>query len=136
MDPRIIDTDTYFNSPRDFLGYRNTGQLDRIRDYLQDAINTLRHPGLTGQTAESAGHLQWTASKTALVELIYALQSGGVYNNGQMEIKEIAETFQHVFKVDLGNYYHVFNEIRLRKKNRTSLLDPASRKSAAENGFT
>ena len=25
--------------------------------------------------------------------------------------------------MDLGNYYNVFNEIRLRKKNRTSLLD-------------
>jgi hypothetical protein len=67
--------------------------------------------------------LQWTASKASLVELIYALQSGGVYNNGQSEIKEIAETFEQFFQVDLGNYYHVFNEIRLRKKNRTSLLD-------------
>jgi hypothetical protein len=67
--------------------------------------------------------LQWTASKANLVELIYALQSGGVYNNGQSEIKEIAETFEQFFQVDLGNYYHVFNEIRLRKKNRTSFLD-------------
>ena len=58
-----------------------------------------------------------------MVELVYALYAGAVYNNGLAEIKEIAETFEQLFQVDLGNYYHVFNEIRLRKKNRTSLLD-------------
>jgi hypothetical protein len=66
---------------------------------------------------------QWTASKADLIELIYSLQSGGVLNNGKTGIKETAETFQRLFQVDLGNYYNVFNEIRLRKKNRTSLLD-------------
>jgi hypothetical protein len=28
-----------------------------------------------------------------------------------------------IFQVELGNHYHCFNEIRLRKKNRTALLD-------------
>jgi hypothetical protein len=66
---------------------------------------------------------QWTGSKAALIELIYALQSGGVLNNGMASIKEIAENFEKIFQVELGNYYHCFNEIRLRKKNRTALLD-------------
>jgi len=66
---------------------------------------------------------QWTGSKAALTELIYALQSGGVLNNGLTPIKEIAENFEKIFQVELGNYYHCFNEIRLRKKNRTALLD-------------
>jgi hypothetical protein len=67
--------------------------------------------------------LKWTASKAALVELVYALQSGGVYNNGAAGIKEIALAFGKLFQVDLGNYYHVFNEIRLRKKSRLQLLE-------------
>jgi hypothetical protein len=67
--------------------------------------------------------VQWTGSKAALTELIYALQSGGVLNNGLTGIKEIAENFEKIFQVELGNYYHCFNEIRLRKKNRTALLD-------------
>jgi RteC protein len=66
---------------------------------------------------------QWTASKANLIELIYALQSAGVFNNGLIGIKKIAETFEKLFQIDLGNYYHVFNEMRLRKKNRTTLLD-------------
>jgi len=76
-----------------------------------------------GQVEEGPVHLRWTGSRAGLVELIYALQSGGVYNNGQIGIKELADSFQLLFKVDLGNYYHVFNELRLRKKNRTALLD-------------
>lgn len=67
--------------------------------------------------------LSWTASKADMVELINSLQAGGVFNHGKTGIKEIAETFQKLFKIDLGNYYNVFNEIRLRKKNRTALLD-------------
>ncbi|HEY1870126.1 MAG TPA: RteC domain-containing protein [Chitinophagaceae bacterium] len=67
--------------------------------------------------------LKWTASNAGLVELIYALQASGVLNNGNVGIKELSGYFQQIFGVELGNYYHVFNEIRLRKKNRTSLLD-------------
>lgn len=87
-----------------------------LEQYIVQFLNTEDQPS-------HVKRLRWTASKANLVELIYALQSGGVYNNGQSEIKEIAETFEQFFQVDLGNYYHVFNEIRLRKKNRTSLLD-------------
>ncbi len=67
--------------------------------------------------------LSWTASKADLIELINSLQAGGAFNNGKTGIKEIAETFQKLFQIDLGNYYNVFNEIRLRKKNRTAFLD-------------
>ena len=31
--------------------------------------------------------------------------------------------FEKLFGMKLGNYYHIFNEIRLKKKNRTSLFD-------------
>lgn len=76
--------------------------------------------------------LRWTASKAALVELIYALQTSGVYNNGQVELKQLVALFSQYFQVDLGNFYHVFNEIRLRKKNRTQLLDLLKEKVVAK----
>jgi hypothetical protein len=75
------------------------------------------------EAASSLPSFQWTGSKAALTELIYALQSGGVLNHGPTPIKEIAEKMEKIFQVELGNYYHCFNEIRLRKKNRTALLD-------------
>ncbi len=67
--------------------------------------------------------LKWTGSRAGLVEFIYALQSGGVFNDGKIGIKELADILQDLFQFEIGNYYHVFNEIRLRKKSRTSLLD-------------
>jgi hypothetical protein len=66
--------------------------------------------------SNKAGH----GSKAALTEPIYALQTGGVLNHGQTPIREIAENFEKIFQAGPGNYYHCFNEIRLRKKNRST----------------
>ncbi|MBS1918277.1 MAG: RteC domain-containing protein [Bacteroidetes bacterium] len=87
-----------------------------LSEYLEEKINH-------STPKKNISLLKWTASKAALVELIYALQASGVYNNGAAGIKEIALAFGKLFQVDLGNYYHVFNEIRLRKKSRAQLLD-------------
>jgi len=67
--------------------------------------------------------LQWTGSKVALIELIYAIQSARVLNNGQADIKLLTHFFESIFNLHLGNVYHVFQEMRLRKKGRTSFLD-------------
>jgi RteC protein len=94
-------------------------------DLLEQYIHQmLQHPSSAPDISKNQDHnLKWTGSRAGMVELIYALQSGGVYNNGNIGIKELANIFQDLFQIDLGNYYNVFNEIRLRKKNRTSLLD-------------
>lgn len=65
----------------------------------------------------------WTASKTDLVELIYALVALGVFNSGNIEVKALMNFFQTVFHVDLGSYYHKYADISRRKKERTSFLD-------------
>lgn len=70
------------------------------------------------------GHqLNWTASKTDLIELIYALNSTGVFNNGKAAIKEIVNVFQSTFSVDLIQHNRVFYAIKLRKTNKTKYID-------------
>jgi hypothetical protein len=64
--------------------------------------------------------LKWTASKTALTELIYAVL--GVFNNGNTDIKLIAKTFEEAFNIELGDFYHTFMELKARKINRTNSL--------------
>ncbi len=91
------------------------GELFRRIDQLEKTITDLQSPGPTP--------FQWTGSKAALTELLYAMLAAGVLNNGTIGIKEAAQNFEKIFQTDLGNYYHCFNEIRLRKKNRTALLD-------------
>jgi hypothetical protein len=94
-------------------------------DLLEQHIHQMLQHSLTAPAISNNQNynLKWTGSRAGMVELIYALQSGGVYNDGKIGIKELANIFQDLFQIDLGNYYNVFNEIRLRKKNRTSLLD-------------
>lgn len=67
--------------------------------------------------------LQWTDSKAALIELLYALQRKGSINNGQADLKDIAALFETVFGIELGNYYRTFQEIRIRKNGRTNYLE-------------
>lgn len=67
--------------------------------------------------------LKWTGSKTALVELIYALQTVGVFNNASADVKKIATYFEQVFNINLGNFYDTFQQIRIRKVNTYKFLE-------------
>ena len=68
----------------------------------------------------------WTASKTDLVELIYALKVSGVINSGNVSVKQLTDFFGEVFSVDLINYYKTYNEIRNRTQNQTKFLSKLS----------
>lgn len=67
--------------------------------------------------------LTWTDSKTALVELLYALHALGVFNNRKADLKDIALCFETAFNIQLPDYYKTWGEIRLRKSAKTKFLD-------------
>lgn len=92
----------------------------RINAYLHKEIEKLRN-GIP--VAEALPQLNWTGPKVYLVELIYALKAAGVLNGGNAEIKEIAAYMESLMPKKLTDYYRTFQEIRLRKKNRTVFLD-------------
>jgi hypothetical protein len=69
----------------------------------------------------SAPLLNWTLSKTDLIELVYALHSGGAFNKGTATIAEIARFFEQVLHIQLGNTSMTFQEI-LRRKDSTAFL--------------
>ena len=101
-----------------FIGYES------VINYCQNEIEVLLlknnlEPGLTIVNSK----LKWTATKIALIELIYALDSLKVFNNGDADIKQIAATFETIFNIDLGDYYRAFLEIKERRKNNTKFLD-------------
>lgn len=77
----------------------------------------------SSNTYAFSSKLFWTAHKTDLIELIYALHSCGAVNSGTADIKEMAAACEQMFNIDLGNYYHTFVEIRSRKSNNTKFLD-------------
>jgi hypothetical protein len=67
--------------------------------------------------------LKWTESKTALVELIYALHSVGALNNGQTGLKTITEVLQSTFQIELGDHYKIYHDLKARKIQRTKFLN-------------
>jgi hypothetical protein len=66
--------------------------------------------------------MMWTAPKVSLIELLYALHSEGVFNNGAADLKDIAEYLEYIFEIDLGQYRRTFHEIRARKLDRTKFI--------------
>ncbi|MCF8714663.1 RteC domain-containing protein [Joostella atrarenae] len=115
--------DPEFCTPRDMLlGKYKAYKL--FIQYLQNKLEKLRVHKNKANTKDSG--LKWTANKTALTELVYALHSNRVINNGNTDLKEIAESIQKVFHCNLGNFYKTYSEIKARKMSRTKFLDDLS----------
>lgn len=110
--------DLNFNTSHDMLLAKVNG-YKRFVDYIEDRINHYSNKSTNSK-------LKWTSSKVALTELIYALYHSRVINNGKLEIKEIAVELQKLFNFELGDFYKIYSEIRLRKHSRTKFLDEMS----------
>jgi hypothetical protein len=93
-----------------------------LRIYLNAAINNINRSD-PPEKKNVEHSLQWTGSKVSLIELIYAIQTAGVLNNGSADIKQLTSFFESQFQVELGNVYNVFQEMRIRKKNRSQFID-------------
>ncbi|GAE64117.1 RteC domain-containing protein [Chryseobacterium indologenes] len=116
LDTFYFEADHRFSTSHDYKVAKIIAN-DLIQVYLEDRLNNIN------QKKVSDNSLKWTASKTALTELIYALYSHGVFNNGNTDIKLIAKTFEDAFNIELGDFYHTFMELKARKINRTKFLD-------------
>ena len=118
LDTYYFESDHSFSTSHDYKVAKIIAN-DLIQVYLEDQLfNTTQKLKVFAPTS-----LIWTDSKTALIELIYALHSQAVFNNGNADIKLIAKYFEYTFNIDLGDFYHTFLELRNRKTNSTKFLD-------------
>jgi hypothetical protein len=94
-----------------FMGYKLAIQ------YFQNEIEKLSENPNEHQQQNNVykPNLTWTGSKVGAVETVYLLHASEVFNNGKATIKDVADTFQFAFNIDLGDYYHSFSEIKKRK---------------------
>ena len=126
INPYHIAVDLFFSTSHDYT-LATIKANERIIAYCTTAINNLRTQKL--QKISQNGLIQiktnlfWTGSKTALIEMIYAIHSTGVINNGKADIKELVNAFETILNIKLSRFYHTFFEMRLRKTDRTSFLD-------------
>lgn len=121
-----FDTDDNFTTSQDFT-VSSIMANELVKEYIEEAILQFSKDKNTPVSKEVSTDLVWTASKASLVELLYGLQSIGVFNNGNVELQQLATVFEMYFNVKLGNYYRGFQEIRIRK-NRTQFLDEVKKK--------
>lgn len=128
LDSFYFEVDHSFSTSHDF----KVGKImahDLIQVYLEDKLLMMenREPRVKSQVNPKVKQ-NWTGSKVALIELLYALHTEGVFNNGASDLKDIAEYFENIFNIDLGQYHRAFLEIRMRKSEQTKFLNSLKEK--------
>ncbi len=116
----IINYDISVSTSHDF----NVAQIlanDLITFYLEDK---LENPLGNSKPNQNITNLNWTGNRIDFIELLYALQTQKVINNGSMEMKEFASTFGQMFNIDVEEtIYRSFSDIKSRKSTRTKFLN-------------
>ena len=104
--------------------------FESLSEFIKESITNLENKsGIdTNHGVHKKQKITWTGSKVSLIELLYAIQSTGSINRGTIDVKSLAINLENYFNIDLGNYYRVFQEIRIRKASRTAFLDQLKEK--------
>ena len=128
LDSFYFEVDHTFSTSHDFKVAKIMAH-DLIQVYLEDKLLMIenKEPKEKSQVNHKIKQ-NWTGSKVALIELLYALHTEGVFNNGASDLKDIAEYFENIFNIDLGQYHRAFLEIRMRKSDQTKFLNTLKEK--------
>lgn len=116
QDSLMFYVDPDFSTSHDYMVAKIIAN-DRLSVFLNTEIETLSIKAANpnwGQLGVFEQNLQWTDSKTSLVELIYALHAAGVFNKANCEIRELAAFFEHAFNIRLTDIYRTYLEIKIR----------------------
>lgn len=117
LDNLMIYIDPEFSTSQDYMVAKIMAN-DRLEVYLKtelDALSIKVSNPAWGQVGNLSSNIfQWTDSKTAMIELIYALCASGSINKGNCEIKELTAYFEQIFNVRLTDIYRTFLEIKGR----------------------
>ena len=93
---------------------------DMLSDYITRSMERLK---VAPETSTRQSEFTWTAPVTAFAELIIALDAYAVFNNTPIGIGKLSIFFGSLFNLGHINIHKKYEEIRIRKKNRTVFLD-------------
>ena len=122
LDSYFFESDHSFTTSHDYKVAKIIAN-DQLQVYLENEVTNIYKTHSREEKAMLLSGLKWTASKVSLIELLYSLHAEGVFNNGAVDLKEVAENFEKIFNIDLGQFHRVFLEIRIRKSSKTKFLD-------------
>jgi hypothetical protein len=115
-----FESDPRFSTSHDYLQAKFIAN-ERLLEYFENQIQILSNTH-SKKIKQPLASLKWTSSKSNLIELIYAIQEIGCFNNGEADIKLIASTFSSLFDISLGDIYRTYIDLRARN-NPTKFLD-------------
>lgn len=111
-----------FSTSHDML-WAKIQAMYRFIHYIREGLQKLQPGNKNLYVEKQPKLLLWTASKTSLIELIYALYSSRAFNNGAVELSTITSSFEDYFNVKLDNVYKTYTEIKARKGSKTKFLE-------------
>lgn len=123
LETFYFETDPKFSTSHDYkISMILTNDLLQV--YLEDKLAELeKNEPKQISEGNQKSEITWTGPKVALIELLYALHSESVINNGRAELQQIAVALEKAFNIELGQYHRTFLEIRTRKEIRTKFLN-------------
>lgn len=72
-------------------------------------------PDLQPTYGPPAPKLKWTASKSDFIEFVYGLHASAAVNYGDVEIIELCQALQSIFKIQIEDPYRIFIDLCNRK---------------------
>lgn len=123
LETFYYERDSQFSTNADFKVAKIMAN-DMLQAYLLSELELLdSYMQKPNNTSFPKVKLTWTGSKTDLIELIYALDTEGCFNNGKIPLTQIAAYFESIFNIDLGNNIaRNFYDMRIRNQP-TPFLD-------------
>lgn len=121
LPSQLYSYDEHFTTSHDYQVAVLISQ-DQLTAYLHEQVLVLEQQKSVEAVQDSI-RVEWTASKAALVELIYALHQEKVLNNGSLELSETIHFFERHFGVKLENFHKILYDIKQRKINRLKFID-------------
>lgn len=119
----VFEIDTEFSTYYDYKVSRIIAN-ELLYKYLLSKIEPDKDE--TMLFAEGNGNSRdffWTDSKSALIELIYALHASGSISHGKAGIRKISMVFQLLFRIQLGDVHHAFHRMKDRTESKSIFLD-------------
>lgn len=131
-----LDRDPQFSTSHD-LRASEIICYDLITNYFKEELSLLKNEKVVVEDVKPLvfRDLPWTASKTDLTELLYALNAAGAIKNGEAEMIKLVVICNELFNIDLGNIQKTFEQIRSRKKDHTKFLDKLTSSLSKELNF-
>jgi len=123
LESFYYERDPQFSTNADFKVTKIIAN-DMLQAYLLSELELLDNNTVKSNSAPFPKvKLTWTGSKTDLIELIYAMDTVGCFNNGKIPLIQMAAYIECVFNIDLGNNIaRNFYDMRIRNQP-TPFLD-------------